>query len=98
MLSLLSALQDGTTALHLAAHSGSAQAVQLLISSGVSVHAQDCDGQTPLFEAAAAGHTQAAVALLQNGADAGVQLYASSPSFKTDLPCISCLQCDLVRP
>ena len=83
------ALQDGTTALHLAAHSGSAQAVQLLINSGVSVHAQNCDDQTPLFEAAAAGHVQAAMALLQNGSDAGVQLSASSPTSMSDLTFIS---------
>ena len=64
-------LQDGTTPLHLAAYTGKTAAVQLLLGSGASVHAQNCDGQTPLFEAAAAGHREAAELLLQSGADAG---------------------------
>lgn len=63
--------QDGTTPLHLAAYGGKVEAVQLLLSSGVSVEAQNCDGQTALFEAAAAGHREAAQLLLQAGADAG---------------------------
>ena len=65
------ALQDGTTPLHLAAYIGKTAAIQLLLSSGASVHAQNCDGQTPLFEAAAAGHREAAELLLQSGANAG---------------------------
>ena len=71
LLHHVSALQDGTTPLHLAAYSGKAEAVQLLISNGASVHAQNCDCQTPLFEAAAAGHCAAAEVLVQHGADAG---------------------------
>lgn len=68
------ALQEGTTPLHLAAYTGKARAVQLLLSSGASVHAQNCDGQTPLFEAAAAGHREAAELLLCSGADTGSNL------------------------
>lgn len=76
----INVLQDGTTALHLAAYSGKTEAVELLIRTGASVHAQNCDGQTPLFEAAAAGHLEVAKVLLNHGADAGGCPSASTPS------------------
>lgn len=94
------ALQDGTSPLHLAAYSGKAAAVQLLLSSGASVHAQNCDGQTPLFEAAAAGHREAAELLLRSGADAGSNMPPSLAlkytiifggwGFKRHIRCVGC--------
>ena len=65
--------------LHLAAYAGKPAAVQLLLSSRASVHAQNCDRQTPLFEAAAAGHREAAELLLQSGADAGSDMPPGLP-------------------
>jgi len=43
--------------LHIAAHTGSIETIQLLVSKGVNVNAQDKDGKTPLDIAKDEGHT-----------------------------------------
>ncbi|MDR2946302.1 MAG: ankyrin repeat domain-containing protein [Candidatus Adiutrix sp.] len=62
---------DGTTALMMAAVSGSAESVSLLLGAGADVNAKDNDGQTPLMHAARNDESseQAARLLLAAGAD-----------------------------
>jgi hypothetical protein len=59
---------SGSTPLHLAARSGAAELVGLLLSHGAAVEARDRRGATPLLVAAAAGHGGVCTALLQAGA------------------------------
>ena len=59
---------SGSTPLHLAARSGAAELVGLLLSHGAAVEARDRRGATPLLVAAAAGHRGVCTALLQAGA------------------------------
>ena len=59
----------GVTALHIACLYGHAQIVDLLITSGASVHATDCGGSNPLHYAASRGHQNALLLMLHAGAD-----------------------------
>eukprot|EP01052_Picozoa_sp_SAG31_P035373 SAG31_NODE_4259_length_3410_cov_2.021444_2_plen_249_part_00 len=61
-------LQDGTTALIIAAENGSAQFVELMLEAGSNVDLQMKDGTTALFMAAQEGHDNIVILLLQAGA------------------------------
>ena len=62
--------ESGATALHFAAASGSAEAVNLLIDAGADVNAKESEsGQTPLIFAASTGQVATINALLKRGAD-----------------------------
>ena len=62
--------QGGTTAAHLAAFKGRAEALGALLAAGADACARDADGATPLHEAAAgAACLGCARALLAAGAD-----------------------------
>ena len=64
---------SGVTALHLAAASGNAALVQLLVEHGADVNAKEAEwGQTPLIFAAAQNRADAIRALLAAGADAAI--------------------------
>ena len=62
-------VQRGKTALVLAAQSGSAKMIALLVKHGAKVDAQAADGTTPLVEAAASGMGESVKALLNAGAN-----------------------------
>lgn len=59
---------EGRTPLHLAARSGQAELVELLLSAGAEVKAADDQCRTPLHEAAAAGSLPVVERLLSAGA------------------------------
>jgi len=61
---------DGDTPLHLAAESGCAEAVRLLLQDGGDVHAREEGGNTPLHRACIRRHIDVIRMLLQHGADA----------------------------
>ena len=61
--------EDGTTALHWAAHWNDAAMVDLLIHAGADAKAVNRYGATPLSEAAALGNAVLIEALLKAGAD-----------------------------
>lgn len=61
----------GTTALHLAAFSGSIGAASILIALGADVEAQDNNGQTPMHKCAYGNGVDLLKLLLSNGADPG---------------------------
>jgi uncharacterized protein len=61
--------EDGTTALHWAAHWNDVESVNLLIHAGADAKAVNRYGATPLSEAAALGNPVVIEALLQAGAD-----------------------------
>jgi uncharacterized protein len=61
--------EDGTTALHWAAHWNDAAMVDLLIHAGADAKAANRYGATPLSEAAALGNAELIEALLKAGAD-----------------------------
>jgi uncharacterized protein len=73
MLLLLAALpvraNDGTTALHWAAHNDDQAEVERLIKAGADVNARNDYGATPLQEAAERGDAQMLRTLLKAGAD-----------------------------
>ena len=56
-------------ALHLAAHSGDAEAIRKLAADGTDLEARDAAGRTPLHVAAFASHEDAVRALAKAGAD-----------------------------
>ncbi|CAE8594940.1 unnamed protein product [Polarella glacialis] len=58
----------GCTALHMAAHSGSAERVQELLAKGFSPNAREAWDETPLHMAARAGNVQACSSLVKAGA------------------------------
>ncbi|KAA0147034.1 hypothetical protein FNF29_07661 [Cafeteria roenbergensis] len=58
----------GTPPLHLAAFSGHADAVALLLGAGARVNAKDYARMTPLHRAVAAGQSEVVALLLRNGA------------------------------
>lgn len=60
--------EAGFTVLHIAASSGNATIVGLLLSAGADPHAVDASGQSPLFMACSGGHLTVVVALLHAGA------------------------------
>ena len=60
---------DGNTALKLAAATGAASTVALLLSKGAKVDTRDKNGFTPLLFAAQKGHTEVCELLLANGSD-----------------------------
>ncbi len=65
---------DGTTALHWAAHNNDNDAVDRLIKSGTNVNAKNEFGSTPLSEAAMNGNTVIIEKLLKAGADPNLAL------------------------
>jgi ankyrin repeat protein len=65
---------DGTTALHWAAHGGLDALVVGLLDAGADPDAINRYGMTPLQAAADGGHAAAAIALLEAGADPNVVL------------------------
>ena len=67
----------GVTALHLAAETGDAETIRLLIENGAEIDARDSlGGFTPLEDAAASNHVESVRRLLERGADVNV---ATSP-------------------
>ena len=58
-----------TSPLHVAAHVGHEQVVELLLARGANIKAKDDRGNTPLHEAAAKGHASVVRELLAHGAD-----------------------------
>src|SRR6478736_8000661 len=63
-------LQDGTTALHYAAHFGNLELAQRLLKAGAVVDARNDYGSTPMQEAAERGDAALVRVLLKAGADA----------------------------
>ena len=64
---------SGATALHLAAESGNAEVIGLLVDHGADVQAREAEwGQTPLILAAAHNRPEAIRALVQRDADPGI--------------------------
>ncbi|KAF2228721.1 ankyrin, partial [Viridothelium virens] len=57
------------TALHVAASQGNAHIIEMLVSSGADIDAQDVEGQTPLHLAVYQGCEDAVVWLIQRGAN-----------------------------
>ena len=66
-------LNDGATALMLAAHGGHAAAIAALLAAWAEVDAKDIDGTTALMLAAQGGHAAAIAALVAAGAEAKPQ-------------------------
>ena len=67
------ASRAATTPLHLAAASGSAETVKLLLARGADVNAREAEwGQTPLIFAASQNRADAIRVLLENDADPGM--------------------------
>ena len=62
---------EGRTPLHLAASSGDAEMVRVLISAGADVYAKDADGSTPLHLAVVGGHSETVQILLDAGTSDG---------------------------
>ena len=63
-------LDDGATALHVAAQHGSLSAARMLVAEGAALEVGDVDGRTPLHHAAAHNQTELATFLLKRGANA----------------------------
>jgi ankyrin repeat protein len=63
----------GLTPLHLAAQSGNAPMVELLVKHGVLVNKANGHGTTPLMMAAASGSAAAVTALVEHGADVNLR-------------------------
>lgn len=66
------ALPDGTTALHWAAHTNSTELARLLLAAGANANVANRYGVTPLTLAASSGNAALAEALLKAGADTKV--------------------------
>ena len=66
-------MQDGSTALHLAAWKNKIEVVRILVSTGANYRAVKSDGQTALHEAAEAGSKEAVEYLMSVGANAQAQ-------------------------
>lgn len=62
--------ENGTTALHLAAHRGHVRVMEILQQAGADIHARNIIGETPLLVAASKKHLRAVEWLLDLGADA----------------------------
>ena len=78
--------EEGKTALHAAAASGSIGFVQYLIKRGAEVNARDASGSTPLHEAARAGEADCAQALIAAGADVNAQDSTGSTALHLAMP------------
>lgn len=65
-----SATENGTTALHMAAHHGHVKVMEILVAAGADIHARTIIGETPLLVAASNKHVHAVEWLLDLGADA----------------------------
>ncbi len=66
-------MQDGITALMIAAHFGHPTIVDLLINAKAPLDAQTLRGSTALFLASEKGHTECVrVLLINSGADANI--------------------------
>nr|XP_036574436.1 uncharacterized protein CTRU02_15619 [Colletotrichum truncatum]KAF6780867.1 hypothetical protein CTRU02_15619 [Colletotrichum truncatum] len=65
-------VNNGKTALHLAAYYGRVDVIQSLLATGADINARDSMGTTPLQMALFGGNPQAAKALLEAGADASL--------------------------
>jgi hypothetical protein len=59
----------GLTALHLAAESGDATAVRILLEAGASPHERSSSGSTPFYRAARSGSLATLIALYEAGSD-----------------------------
>ncbi len=71
---LKAAMKDGSTPLHLAAHSGDAEMIAILVAKGADQKAVDMDGRTPLQVAVLFGDVPAAAeSLIQLGSELGAQ-------------------------
>ncbi|KAK6514396.1 hypothetical protein TWF506_008791 [Arthrobotrys conoides] len=70
-----------TTGMHLAAHFGLREPIQLLVREGAELDAEDEDGYTPLSRAAITGHTNVAEFLVGEGAnlEAEGNIYGQTP-------------------
>ncbi|OJI79444.1 hypothetical protein ASPTUDRAFT_130991 [Aspergillus tubingensis CBS 134.48] len=62
-------MSHGWTALHLAAHQGRAEVVELLLAKGVNPLSKDNSGQTPLFDAVRCGDVTVVQSMLDYGFD-----------------------------
>ena len=71
---LNAAQEDGTTALHWAAHRGDKEAVRLLLDAGATIGLRNRYAVTPLILASARGDTPIVKALLDAGADPNTSL------------------------
>jgi len=60
---------DGTTPLHWAAIRGRQEEVEVLLTNGASIEADDCLGQTPLIKAVVQNHRDIVDFLVRRGAD-----------------------------
>ncbi len=60
------------TLLHLAAHSGQVDHIELLLEKGAKINARDLSKKTPLYLAVAQGHISAVKCLLAHKADASI--------------------------
>ncbi len=65
-------MQNGDTALVVAARYGYPTIVDLLIAAKVSLNAQTLRGSTALYQATTGGHTECVRALLKSGADPNI--------------------------
>ncbi|KAF2247306.1 ankyrin [Trematosphaeria pertusa] len=74
-------MDDGSTALHCAARSGSISLVELLLEYGANVNAKTNVGTTPLHEAVINRNEATAKMLLENGAKVDA---TTDKSFRTD--------------
>jgi ankyrin repeat protein len=72
-------VQDGSTALHLAAWKNKIEVVRVLASAGADYRAAKSDGQTALHEAAEAGSMEAVEHLLSVGANAQARICWHQP-------------------
>lgn len=72
-------MRSGDTALHLAAASGHAHMVEVMLSLGCEADKKNAAGHTPLFLAAAHAHPATAAALLAAGANPDMSCGSSSP-------------------
>lgn len=85
----------GTTALLLAAESGSTASLQVLLAGGADPNVVDASGRTPLCAAAVAavgdGRSGSVQQLLEAGACPAIALEALSVAGKAALPAVACL-------
>ena len=76
---------DGTTALHVAARSGSLESVEYLLNYRADPNRKTHDGYTPLHWAAFCGHTEVVQFLVGHGAESAIQNHAGETALHTCL-------------